>query len=282
MSTIPTSITKEQFEQHIRPFITTARRGYECQIDLYKEFNYILYRYHTGCQWQSLPIQPDVQDSSRREISPDAVAYNHQKWSRDGSYERIWQGSIRTIIDDLDLSVFNQDGSHAIAKKGGESVAYQRRKRAKTTNILPFTERNGYIVASTELVAGNHNDAWNLKKHLQTAIKQMKQIGLKVAGAYFNSDPGFDTKEARKTCFNHDIIPNIKENKRNRKRAKRGRKRLFDEAVYKDRFASERSFAWIDKFRGLLVRFDKKDANFLGGHHIAFTMINLRHVLAPL
>jgi len=195
---------------------------------------------------------------------------------------RIWQGSIKTIIDDLDLSVLNQDGSHAIAKKGGESVSYQRRKRAKTTNILPFTERNGYIVASTELVAGNHNDAWNLKEHLQMAIKQMKQIGLKVAGAYFNAYPGFDTKEARKTCFNHDIIPNIKENKRNRKRAKRGPKRLFDEAVYKDRFASERSFAWIDKFRGLLVRFDKKDANFLGGHHIAFTMINLRHVLAPL
>jgi len=89
MSTIPTSITKEQFEQHIRPFITTARRGYECQIELYKVFNYILYRYHTGCQWQSLPIQPDVQDSSRREISPDAVAYHHRKWSRDGSYERI-------------------------------------------------------------------------------------------------------------------------------------------------------------------------------------------------
>ena len=211
MSTIPTSITKEQFEQHIRPFITTARRGYECQIDLYKVFNYILYRYHTGCQWQSLPIQPDVQDPSRREISPDAVAYHHRKWSRDGSYERIWQGSIRTIIDDLDLSVLNQDGSHAIAKKGGESVAYQRRKRANTTNILPFTERNGYIVASTELVAGNHNDAWNLKEHLQTAIKQMKQIGLKVAGAYFNADPGFDTKAARKTCFNHDIVPNIKE-----------------------------------------------------------------------
>ena len=282
MSTIPTSITKEQFEQHIRPFITTARRGYECQIDLYKVFNYILYRYHTGCQWLSLPIQPDVHDPSRREISPDAVAYHHRKWSRDGSYERIWQGSIRTIIDDLDLSVLNQDGSHAIAKKGGESVAYQRRKRANTTNILPFTERNGYIVASTELVAGNHNDAWNLKEHLQTAIKQMKQIGLKVAGAYFNADPGFDTKDARKTCFNHDIVPNIKENKRNRKRAKRGPKRLFDEAVYKDRFASERSFAWIDKFRGLLVRFDREDANFLGGHHIAFAMINLRHVLAPL
>jgi len=282
MSTIPTSITKEQFDQHIRPFITTAKRGYECQIPLYKVFNYILYRYYTGCQRQSLPIQPDTEGPSRPEISPDAVAYHHRKWSRDGSYARVWQESILTIIDDLDLSVLNQDGSHAIAKKGGESVAYQRRKRAKTSNILPITEHNGYIIASTDLVAGNHNDAWQLKAHLQAAIAQMKQLGLKLAGAYFNADPGFDTKEARKTCFNHGIIPNIKENKRNRKRTKRGPKPLFDEAVYKDRFASERTFAWIDKFRALLFRFDRKDACFLGGHHIAFAMINLRHVLSPL
>ena len=70
------------------------------------------------------------------------------------------------------------------------------------------------------------------------------------------------------------------ENKRNRKRPKRGRKRLFDPDVYKRRFSSERSFAWIDKFRALLIRFDRKDAYFMGGHYLAFTMINLRHVLA--
>jgi len=66
------------------------------------------------------------------------------------------------------------------------------------------------------------------------------------------------------------IIPNIVENKRNRKSIRRGRKRLFNPAVYKCRFTSERSFAWIDKFRALLIRYDRKDANFLGAHHLAF------------
>jgi hypothetical protein len=47
----------------------------------------------------------------------------------------VWQNSLLTIQDDLDLSELNLDGSHAIAKKGGESVAYQGRKRAKTTNL---------------------------------------------------------------------------------------------------------------------------------------------------
>ncbi len=182
--------------------------------------------------------------------------------------------------DDLDFSELNLDGSHAIAKKGGERVAYQPRKRAKTSNVLPITDVQGYIVATTGIVAGNHHDAFNLKLNLQTAFKGMKRLGLAIQGAFFNADSAFDTKAARKTCFNHAIIPNMAENKRNRKQPKRGRKRLFDPEVYKHRFTSERSFAWIDKFRALLIRFDRKAVFFLGGHFIAYAMINLRHVLA--
>ena len=206
--------------------------------------------------------------------------YHFRKWSRDGSLKTIWQQSIMCIQDDLNLSELNLDGSHVIAKKGGESVAYQGRKRAKTTNILPVTDAYGFIVASTSLIAGNHNDAFNLKAHLQTAFKAMKRLGLDFQGAYFNADRAFDTKAARKVCFNHGVIPNMAENTRNRKRPKRGRKRLFDPDIYKRRFSSERSFAWIDKFRALLIRFDRKDASFMGAHYIVFAMTNLRHILA--
>jgi transposase len=217
----------------------------------------------------------------QKEISWQAVYYHFRKWSADGSLEKVWQASIQTVQDDLDLSQLNLDGSHALAKKGGESVAYQGRKRAKTSNILPILTANDYIVASTGIVAGNHNDAFNLKPQLQTAFKSMKRLGLTIAGAFFNADSAFDTREARRVCFKHGMIPNIAENKRNRKTPKRGRKRLFNAQVYQQRFAREHGFAWIDKFRALLVRFDRKDAHFLGAHHIVFALINLRHVLAP-
>jgi transposase len=185
-----------------------------------------------------------------------------------------------TIRDDLNLSELNLDGTHSLAKKGGQSVAYQGRKKGKTSNILPIMDANGYVVASTGIIAGNHNDAYNLKPHLQMAFKEMKQLGLAFQGAYFNADMGFDTREARKTCFNHGLIPNIPENLRNRKQTKPGRKRLFNADVYDDRFCAERTFAWVDKFKRLLIRFERYDACFLGAHYIAFTMINLRHVLA--
>jgi transposase len=216
--------------------------------------------------------------SRKKEISWQAVYYHWQKWNAAGCFEQIWHHSLALIQDELDCTHVNLDGTHTIAKKGGESVAYQYRKRAKTSNILPISDAKGFILASTGIVAGNHHDAFNLKSHLQTAFKSMKRLGILLLGSYFNADSAFDTKEARKVCFNHGLIPNMDENKRNQKRIKRGRKRLFNKSIYKKRFSSERSFAWIDKFRALRLRDDTKDVNFLGGHHLAFAMINLRHL----
>lgn len=280
MSTIPTSVTEAQFEQHMRPYLTTARRGFECKIALYKVFNYILYRLHTGCQWAQLPIAAAVHQPEKKEISWSAVRYHFSKWSADGSLERVWQHSILAIQAELDVSQLNLDGSHAPAKKGGDQVAYQARKRAKTSNILPITERNGYVIATTGIVAGNHHDAFELPTHLATAFKGLKRLGLKIAGAFFNADSAFDTKTARRVCFNHKVIPNIAVNSRNQRKLRRGRKRLFRPDIYRQRFTSERTFAWIDKFRALLIRFDRLAHHFLAGHYLAYTLINLRHVLA--
>lgn len=218
--------------------------------------------------------------SRKKEISWQAVDYHWQKWNAAGCFEQIWQQSIHLIQNELDCEHLNLDGSHAIAKKGGESVVYQHRKRAKTSHILPITDAKGFMIASTGIVAGNRHDAFNLKANLQVAFKSIKRLGIRMAGTFFNADRAFDTRDARKVCFNHGLIPNMDENKRNRKRVKPGRKRLFNPTVYKRRFSSERTFAWIDKFRALRLRDDRKDVNFLGGHHIAFALINLRHLFA--
>ena len=65
------------------------------------------------------------------------------------------------------------------------------------------------------------------------ALKQVaKQVGLDLRGAYLNLDGGFDSAHNRKCIFNAGLIPNIKENPRNRKTPKRGRKRFFNEAIH--------------------------------------------------
>ncbi len=67
-------------------------------------------------------------------------------------------------------------------------------------------------------------------------------------------------------------------NKRNRKQSKRGRKPLFDLKIFKERFRTiERIFAWEDKFKRLLLRFERISVHHYGMKYIAYAMINLRH-----
>jgi hypothetical protein len=39
-------------------------------------------------------------------------------------------------------------------------------------------------------------------------------------------------------------------------------------------------FAWMDKYRALWVRFDRKAAQLMGAHCIVYALIHLRHLLA--
>ena len=90
-------------------------------------------------------------------------------------------------------------------------------------------------------------------------------------GAYVNLDGGFDSRANRKCIFNAGMIPNIKENPRNRKHPKRGRKRLFNAAIHALRMRVERTFAWEEKFKRLLLRFERIQQRHYGMKLLAYT-----------
>jgi len=119
-----------------------------------------------------------------------------------------------------------------------------------------------------------------LPESLQALKKVAKEVGLDLRGAYLNLDGGFDSAHNRKCIFNAGLIPNIPENPRNRKRTKRGRKRLFNTAIHALRMRVERTFAWEDNSRPtlqrLLLRFERIQRRHYGMKLLAYTLINLR------
>ena len=72
------------------------------------------------------------------------------------------------------------------------------------------------------------------------------------------------------------MIPNITENPRHRKTTKRGRKRSFNAAIHTLRAQVERTFAWEDTFKRLLLRFERIQQRHYGMKLMAYTLINLR------
>ncbi len=53
---------------------------------------------------------------------------------------------------------------------------------------------------------------------------------------------------------------------------------IFDPVLYDNRFVIERSNAWLDSFKNLLVRFDTNDDSWLNWHYLAFIVLLLNFV----
>ena len=122
----------------------------------------------------------------------------------------------------------------------------------------------------------NETDMVLLPQGLQALKQVAKQVGLDLRGAYLNLDGGFDSTHNRQCIVNAGLIPNIKENPRNRKGTKRGRKRLFNAAIHAWRVRVERTFAWEDKCKRLLLRFERIQQRHYGMKLMAYTLMNLR------
>jgi len=122
----------------------------------------------------------------------------------------------------------------------------------------------------------NETDILLFPEGLKALKKVTKEVGVDLQGAYLNLDGGFDSARNRKGIFNAGLIPNIKENPRNRKTTKRGRKRFFNAAIHALRLRVERTFAWEDKFKRLLLRFERIQQRHYGMKLMAYTLINLR------
>jgi hypothetical protein len=139
-----------------------------------------------------------------------------------------------------------------------------------------MTDNNGYVLSPLPVAPVNKADMVLFPDGLKALKKVAKEVSLDLRGAYVNLDAGFDSTYNRKCIFNAGMIPNIKENPRNRKSTKRGRKRLFDEAIHALRARVDRTFAWEDKFKRLLLRFEHIQQRHYGMKLLAYTLINVR------
>lgn len=177
----------------------------------------------------------------------------------------------------MKVDIVNLDGTHTIAKKGGQEVAYQGRKKGNTTNLLILADAGGCPLTSSLPISGNHNDAFELKNIAVGLFADVESIIDDLSGIVLNADAGFDTKEFRQLCKDKKIVDNIDENKRNLKKETEGKK--LDNQLYKVRFVIEQCNAWVDNYRALVIRYMTSAQNWLQSHYLVFAAIFLKKYL---
>lgn len=129
---LPRKVSRNEFNTFIKHCLSKNKRGKKPKISYYKIFNYILKVLRTGMQWDELTTY-------RNEISWQNVYHYHNRWSKDGSYRRLFENSVITLdaLGKLDLSILHGDGSNVVAKKGAPESATPDISTKRVKKSLP-------------------------------------------------------------------------------------------------------------------------------------------------
>jgi transposase len=274
---IPTQLSLSQFEEFVLPHLPARGRGPQPKLSWHQTFNYILKALYLGCQWKELPIEkgPD----GLPEIHFTRIYHAFRRLVEHGAIDAVFRGSVSVLHQRglLDLSVIHGDGTTTAAKKGGDNLGFSGHKHVKGDKVVSFCDRNCNVVAPFIAAPGNCNESTLLPKALKNLTEVTRTLGINLVRSVLSLDGVYDSRLNRKAVFNRGMVPNINENQRNRLSTKRGRKRFFNQEIFDERFATiERVFGWEDKFRRLLIRFERISKLHYAFKTLAYTMINLR------
>ncbi len=263
-------LSKDMIELEIVPYLPDTKRGFKPKAPLHEIINAILYKLKTGVQWEYLPVESLFSN----EVLHYKTIFGHsRKWCELDVWKACWIELLKANKSNLDLSSGDIDGSHTTALRGGQEVGYQGRKKRKTTNAIYLTDRQGLPIAMSEPISGNHNDLFDIEVQFEEVVGTLEDADISVDGLFINADAGFDSQKLRNKCEAKGIIANICPNKRN---GNTDTDHYFDEKLYEERYAIERTNAWMDSFRSLLNRFDTTITSWKGFNFQAFIVIGLK------
>ena len=231
-------------------------------LDNYRVFSGILYRLRTGCQWKALP----------RELgSSSAIHERFLRWAQTGVFENIFAVVVR-FYDDLkgiEWDWTSLDAAIVKAPKGGDETGRNPTDRGKigTKRHILTDDRGTPIAVNTS--AANVPDCKMLKQTLDAAPR-----GQDFKARNICLDKAYDSREIDQELHARGIEPHTRRRGEPRKAGvKTGKAR---------RWKVERCNSWHNRFRGLLIRWDRKATMYKASLHLATAAIVLQQAIGAI
>ena len=222
----------------ILPYLTTAKRGYTCKGDLCEVIQCILYKLKMGCQWHLIPTMAIFTEVV---LHYKTIFGKFRQWCKDGSWQKSWESLLERNRDKIDLSSADLDGSHTVARRGGEEVGGAAHKAAQTTNAISVADCKGIPIAMSDPKSGRHHDVHEIENSLDQIFGMMRNAGIPTDGLFLNADAGFDCHDLRRKCESVGIIANVDFNSH----TQNDEKYLLDTELLALRYSIERMHGWI-------------------------------------
>ena len=225
--------------------------------------NGIFYVLRTGCQWKALDATGICSGSTAH--------LRFQEWVAAGVFLELWRVGLERYdeLKGLDWSWVSMDGAMTKSPLGGGKTganpAY-RGKRGVKRSLL--TEAAGVPVGLAVDGANRHDmkpvgatvDSLPVER---PASSPAHPLGMCL-------DKGYDFPEVRHTLEGFGFTAHIRSRGEEAQAIKR-------EAGFKARsWVVERTHSWLNRFRRILVRWDKSPENYIAFLHFACALIALR------
>jgi len=249
----------DDFWARIEPLLPSPpphNRGGRPRCDDRRVMSGIFYVLRTGCQWKALP---------RCFGAPSTVHARFQQWREAGVFLRLWAAGLLAYDDAQGIAWDWQacDGAMTKAPLGGEATGRNPTDRGKSgTKRSLLTDGRGQPLG-LEVAGANVNDHLLFAATLDS-IPIPRPQPTTTDPQNLCIDKGYDYDRVRAAAQERDYTLHLRT---------RGEE-LVDKRNIPNyrarRWVVERTHSWINRFRRLLVRWEKKAENYVAFLHLAF------------
>lgn len=242
----------DEMWKRIKPLLPPERpkpKGGHPRNDDRQMMDAIYYVLRTGCQWKALP----------RTIAAGSSAHDRfQEWLQAGVFDKMWEAGLFTYDQRKRIRWGWQamDAAMTKAPLGGEATGPNPTDRAKSgTKRCLLTDGRGVPLAVA--VDGAHRNDMKMAEPTLNNLAIERPAPTPEKPQHVCLDKGFDFDEVREIVEAHHYIPHIR-SRGEEAQAKR------DLPKYRARrWVVERTHSWVNRFRRLLIRWEKKVENYL-------------------
>jgi len=241
------------FSLVIPPDPPSGRRG-RPKVEARRCFDAIFYILRTGAQWRAIP----------RDVCAHSTAHDRfQEWQRNGVFALFWVLCVG-IYDQLvgiDWVWQAVDCCMTKAPLGGESVGHNPTDRSKIgTKRSILTDGRG-VALGLAVDGANRHDSKLLGRTLD--LSPIQRPVPKEIQSHLCLDKAYDGGPSEKIVEDRGYIAHIKS---------RGDEETEKKTIpgYRARrWVVERTHSWMNRFRRLLIRWEKKVDNYIAFLHLA-------------
>jgi transposase len=222
----------------------------------------IFFVLRTGIQWKALP----------RSIAAGSSAHDRfQEWQRAGVFREMWEVGLLTYdeLKHIEWKWQAMDGAMTKAPLGGAETGPNPTDRAKSgTKRCLLTD--GYGVPLSVAVAGANRHDMKMTEPTLDGIVIERPESTTEEPQHLCLDKGFDYDAVREALEARQYIEHI------RSRGEEAEAKRDIPGYRARRWVVERTHSWINRFRRLLIRWEKKVENYLAMLELACAYIAFR------